>query len=73
MRLHEAIHVSNEGGYNEGLKLAAQVISTLDPSYLTHMILHTARMVLDTVPVEKRAGLPALGDYRAAISASVPN
>ncbi|MBB4705173.1 helix-turn-helix domain-containing protein [Sphaerisporangium siamense] len=73
VRLHEAIHLSNEGGHNEGLQLAAQVIATLEPTYLTHMILHTARMVLDTVPIEKRADLPALGDYRSALDAPVPN
>ncbi|WP_405139917.1 hypothetical protein OG589_24465 [Sphaerisporangium sp. NBC_01403] len=28
---HEAISISNEGGYNKGLQLAAQVISDLDP------------------------------------------
>ncbi|MDH2424990.1 helix-turn-helix transcriptional regulator [Sphaerisporangium sp. TRM90804] len=73
VRLHEAIRLSNEGGYNEGLVLASQVISQLDPAYLTHMILHTARMVLGTVPVEKRSGLPSLGDYRAALAVPVPS
>ncbi len=73
VRLHQAINISKNGGHDEGLRLATQVISDVEPAYRTHMILHTARMVLDTVPIEKRATLPALGDYRATIRASVPN
>ncbi|MEV6986152.1 helix-turn-helix transcriptional regulator [Sphaerisporangium sp. NPDC051017] len=73
VRLHEAIGIGKQGGHNEALQLATQVIAGLDPAYRSQMILHTARMVLDTVPLEKRAALPALGDYRAAISASAPN
>jgi hypothetical protein len=47
-------------------------MSELDPAYRTHMILYTARRVMDTVPPDQRAALPALGDYRAAINAPVP-
>ena len=72
VRLHEAISVSISGGHNEALQLATHAIAELDPAYRTHMITHTARRVLDTVPAEKRAALSSLGDYRAAISAPVP-
>ncbi|WP_344941265.1 helix-turn-helix transcriptional regulator [Sphaerisporangium flaviroseum] len=73
VQLHEAIGIGRQGGHNEALQLATQVIADLDPAYRSRMILHTARMVLDTVPLDKRAALPALGDYRATIRASVPN
>jgi transcriptional regulator with XRE-family HTH domain len=72
VRLHEAISISKSGGHDESLRLATQVISELDPAYRSHMILQTARMVLDTVPRDQRAALPALSDYRAAISTPVP-
>ncbi|GII85650.1 hypothetical protein Ssi03_36400 [Sphaerisporangium siamense] len=71
IRLHEAISVGSSGGYNEALQLAAQVMSDLEPAYRTHMIAHTAHRVLDTIPLDKRRELPALGDYREAISAPV--
>ncbi|MFC6082454.1 helix-turn-helix domain-containing protein [Sphaerisporangium aureirubrum] len=73
VRLHEAISVGTQGGHNEAVQLATQVVDTLDPAYRSHMIMHTARAVLDTVPTEKRATLPALADYRAAIDASASN
>ncbi|MEV7967298.1 hypothetical protein AB0O34_15130 [Sphaerisporangium sp. NPDC088356] len=72
VRLQEAISVGKSGGYDEALHLATQIMSDLDPAYRTNMIMHTARRVLDTVPVEKRAALPALGDYRAAVNVPVP-
>jgi hypothetical protein len=69
VRLHEAISVAGSGGHNEGLHLATQVLSDLDPAYRTRMITHTARRVLDIIPADKRAVLPALGDYRATVNA----
>ncbi|MGW4641028.1 helix-turn-helix domain-containing protein [Sphaerisporangium sp. NPDC004334] len=69
VRLHEALCVGVCGGHNEALTLATEVMSGLDPAYRTHPMLHTARLVLDTVPSDKRAALPALPDYRAALNA----
>ncbi|MEO3809446.1 helix-turn-helix transcriptional regulator [Sphaerisporangium sp. B11E5] len=68
VRLHEAISVASSGGHNEALRLATEVLSDLDPTYRTHMINHTARLVLDTIPPAERPTLPALGDYRAAVN-----
>ncbi|GII76609.1 hypothetical protein Sru01_15910 [Sphaerisporangium rufum] len=73
VRLHEAISVGRSGGYNEALLLATAVMADLDPAYRTHMMTHTARRVLDTVPLDKRTTLPALGDYRLALNAPIPN
>ncbi|MET8142837.1 hypothetical protein ABZU32_21240, partial [Sphaerisporangium sp. NPDC005288] len=73
IRLHEAISIGKQGGHNEALHLATQVISELDPAYRSHMILHTANMVLDTVPTYKRGKLPALSDYRAVVGAPASN
>ncbi|MEU9889711.1 helix-turn-helix transcriptional regulator [Sphaerisporangium sp. NPDC051011] len=68
IRLHEAISVARSGGHNEGLSLATRVLSDLDSAYRTRMITHTARLVLDTIPPDRRATLPALGDYREALN-----
>jgi transcriptional regulator with XRE-family HTH domain len=72
IQLHEALSVSKSGRYDKALAIATQVISDLDPAHRTYPILHTARSVFTTIPVEKRRALPALPDYRAAISASAP-
>ncbi|MFC6080794.1 helix-turn-helix domain-containing protein [Sphaerisporangium aureirubrum] len=72
IQLHEALSVSKSGRHDKALAIATQVISDLDPAHRTYPILHTARSVLATVPVEKRRALPALPDYRAAISAAAP-
>ncbi|MFC7384274.1 helix-turn-helix domain-containing protein [Sphaerisporangium rhizosphaerae] len=69
VRLHEAISLSSSGGHNEALQLVTKVLSELDPAYRSRMITHTARRVLDAVPSDQRAALPALPDYRAALSA----
>jgi hypothetical protein len=71
IRLHEAISLARSGGHNEALHLATQVLSDLDPTYRTHMITHTARLVLDTIPPAKRSTLPAFGDYRTAVKAPI--
>ncbi|RCG22458.1 XRE family transcriptional regulator [Sphaerisporangium album] len=67
--LHEALCVGMSGGYNEALNIATAVMSDLDPAYRTYIMLHTARLVLNTVPLDKRRTLPALGDYREVINA----
>ncbi|MET8159279.1 helix-turn-helix transcriptional regulator [Sphaerisporangium sp. NPDC005289] len=69
VRLHEAISVASSGGHNEALRLVTQLLADLDPAYRSRMITHTARRVLDTVPSDRRAALPALPDYRAALNA----
>ncbi|MEO3808772.1 helix-turn-helix transcriptional regulator [Sphaerisporangium sp. B11E5] len=72
LQLHEALSVSKSGRHDKALAIATQVISDLDPAHRTYPILHTARSVLTTIPVEKRRALPALPDYRAVITASAP-
>ncbi|MFB9250415.1 multiprotein-bridging factor 1 family protein [Sphaerisporangium melleum] len=69
VRLHEAISVARSGGHNEALQLVTQVLTDLDPAYRSRMITHTARRVLDTVPLDKRAALP---DYRTALNTPIP-
>jgi transcriptional regulator with XRE-family HTH domain len=71
VRLHEALTIGVQGGHDEGLRLATEVISDLDPAYRSRMILNTAHRVLTAIPREKRAALPALSDYRATVSAPV--
>jgi hypothetical protein len=70
-RLHEAIGLARQGGGEAGLACAAQVVNELEPAYRSHMILHTARRVLDAVPITQR-GRPAAQDLRAALTAAQP-
>ncbi|GII75689.1 hypothetical protein Sru01_06710 [Sphaerisporangium rufum] len=72
VRLHEAIRLSRDGGHNEALLLATGIVHGQAPAFRTHMVLHTARMVLDAIPIDKRPALPALGAYQLAISAPLP-
>ncbi|GGK77062.1 multiprotein-bridging factor 1 family protein [Sphaerisporangium melleum] len=70
VRLHEAISTAKQGGHNEALRLTTQIVAGLAPGYRSQMILHTAGLVLGAVPMEKRAALPALGDYRVVVSSN---
>lgn len=50
VRLHEGISLAKSGGHNEALRVATEVIAGLDPGHRTRMILHTAGMILNTIP-----------------------
>ncbi|MDH2430368.1 helix-turn-helix transcriptional regulator [Sphaerisporangium sp. TRM90804] len=71
VQLHEALCVGAGGGYNEALNIATEVMSDLGSAYRTYPMLYTARLVLNAVPLEERRALPALGDYRKAVSTDI--
>ncbi len=68
-RLHEAISLARQGAGERGLTLATEVVNDLERGYRSHMILHTARRVLDAVAVSQRGQLPAK-ELRAALIAA---
>ncbi len=70
-RLHEAISLARQGAGERGLTRAAEVVNELQPAYRSHMILHTARRVLDAVAIEQRSR-PAAQDLRVVLKAAGP-
>ncbi|MEV5410498.1 helix-turn-helix transcriptional regulator [Thermopolyspora sp. NPDC052614] len=70
LRLHEAITLAREGGHEEALGLATEIISGLPRTYRTQMILHTGRQVENVIPLDRRKG-SAYADYRAAMAGTL--
>jgi hypothetical protein len=66
LRLHRSIALAREGGHDEALRLATEIISGLAPAYRSQMILYTARQVQEIVPPTARKG-NAFDDYRAVV------
>lgn len=66
-RLHEAIAAARLGAHGRAFAIGSQIIDGLEPGYRTHMVMSTARRVIEVIPPADRKTGPAR-DYAALVS-----